>query len=131
MPLPPYQPSYYQQQPMMPPPTHPTHNMWVNGHGPAIPPPPYAVPVPYPEAAPAPAVQKRPGNPAAIVAVVCAVLGLLLSSVPLLRALFGLIALAFGILGNAESVRHDARFGKLALLGALFGVLELVALFAS
>jgi hypothetical protein len=103
--------------------------MWVQGHGPAaIPPPPYAVPVPYPEAA-AP-VQKRPGNPAAIAAVVCAVLGLLLSGVPLLRAVLGVVAVACGILGNAEAVKHDARRGKLALLGALLGVLEVVALFA-
>jgi hypothetical protein len=102
-------------------------NMWPPQHRQHLGRPPY--PATYqPPAQPQPAPKLRHRNPAAIFAVVVAVAGLILSGIPVLRAMCGLVAVVLGVYADRMTRLQDAPLGKLGLLGAVIGMLEIIAL---
>jgi len=102
----------------------------------AIPPPKaptqhWSTPLPTPPIpAVPPALAAQSWNPEAIAAVCVAGLGLLLETVPLLRAMFGLAAVVLGVIADRKSRIHDAPLRQLGVLGALIGFLEILVLIA-
>ena len=83
---------------------------------------------PMPPVPPAPPPARASRNTEAIAAMSVATLGLLLETVPLLRAVFGLAAVVLGVIADRKSRIHDAPLGELGRLGALIGLLEILVL---
>lgn len=70
-------------------------------------------------------IKRRPRE--ALIAVSLAALGLLLFTVPLLRAVLGVAAATLGVIADVRSRRYQGKQSRLGLLGGLVGLLEVTA----